>query len=108
MPEQRSKTRLRTLKSGLIVSDGGRAISCVVRNFSLSGACLEVSSVMRIPNAFTLRFEHDHVRRKCRVAWMKDNRIGVEFASLGPMMLDKPPDLFRLKAEACRQLADTG
>ena len=23
------------------------------------------------------------------------------------MMLDKPPDLFRLKAEACRQLADT-
>jgi PilZ domain len=76
--ENRKNVRLRTLKAGVIAFDQG-TISCVVRNISVSGACLEVASPMGIPDSFTLLMESDHIKRQCHVAWMKDKRIGIHF-----------------------------
>jgi hypothetical protein len=76
--ENRKNVRLRTLKAGVIAFDQG-TISCIVRNVSVSGACLEVASPMGIPNSFTLLMESDHIKRQCHVAWMKDKRIGIHF-----------------------------
>jgi hypothetical protein len=73
--ENRKNMRLRTLKAGVIAFDKG-SISCIVRNVSVSGACLEVTSPLGIPDAFTLLIESDHIKRQCHVAWMKDKRIG--------------------------------
>jgi len=76
--ENRKNVRLRTLKAGVIAFDQG-TISCIVRNVSVSGACLEVASPMGIPNSFTLLMESNHIKRQCHVAWMKDKRIGIHF-----------------------------
>jgi hypothetical protein len=76
--DNRKNVRLRTLKAGVIAFDKG-SISCIVRNVSVSGACLEVASPLGIPDTFTLLIESDHIKRSCHVAWMKDKRIGIKF-----------------------------
>jgi hypothetical protein len=78
MSDKRKNVRLRTLKAGVIAFDKG-TISCLVRNVSISGACLEVASPIGIPDTFVLLMENDHIKRECHVAWMKDKRIGIHF-----------------------------
>ena len=79
MPERRTPQRHRTLKVGIIAFNRAGGISCTVRNISDGGACLEVSSQLDIPDAFTLEVRIDHLYRPCRVCWLKHNRIGVAF-----------------------------
>jgi hypothetical protein len=76
--EHRTAPRRRLLKAGRI-SFGGGAIDCTVRNRSETGAALEVSSPVGIPEQFTLVIEVDHIHVPCRVVWRKDTRIGVHF-----------------------------
>ena len=63
------------------MSFGGGAIDCTVRNLSETGAALEVSSPVGVPEHFTLLIEADHIHVPCRVVWRKDTRIGVHFES---------------------------
>jgi PilZ domain len=79
MQEHRARSRHRTLKAGTISFNRAGAISCTVRNLSETGACLEVTSPLGIPDDFTLVIAHDHLQRSCHVAWRAPNRIGVEF-----------------------------
>jgi len=80
VPELRKEARLRTLKSGRIVlPNGNSTISCTNRNLSAGGACLELASQVGIPDAFDLIIGEGNVRRPCRVAWRKANRMGVQF-----------------------------
>ena len=76
--EHRTTPRRRLLKTGRI-SFGGGAIDCTVRNFSETGAALEVSSPVGIPDRFTLVMEADQRHLPCRVIWRKEKRIGVHF-----------------------------
>jgi len=76
--EHRTAPRRRLLKAGKI-SFGGGAIDCTIRNLSETGAALEVSSPVGIPEQFTLVIEVDHIHVPCRVVWRKDTRIGVHF-----------------------------
>jgi len=76
--EHRTTPRRRLLKTGRI-SFGGGAIDCTVRNFSETGAALEVSSPVGIPDRFTLVIEADQRHLPCRVIWRKEKRIGVHF-----------------------------
>lgn len=78
MNEHRNAPRHRVLKAGTIEFGGG-AIDCVVRNLSDTGAALEVSSPVGIPDRFTLVIAQEHVSRPCRVMWRKEKRIGVAF-----------------------------
>ena len=68
--------RHRVLKAATI-SFGGGAISCTVRNLSVSGAALEVASPIGIPDSIVLDLEG--CRRPCRVIWRAERRIGVRF-----------------------------
>ncbi len=79
MPEQRKSVRHRVLKAGTIAFNRAGGISCMVRNISAAGACLEVASPIGIPDVFTLVIENDHIVRPCRVSWRKQKRIGVAF-----------------------------
>ena len=82
MAERRTVTRGRTLKSGRIVfNDGRSAIDCAVRNLSGGGACLEVASMIGIPDTFTLTIDGDGVPRACTRKWTAGLRIGVAFAA---------------------------
>jgi len=76
--EHRTTPRRRLLKAGRI-SFGGGAIDCTVRNFSETGAALDVNSPVGIPDRFTLVIEADQRHLPCRVIWRKEKRIGVHF-----------------------------
>jgi PilZ domain len=73
----RSAGRNRVLKSATIEFGGG-ALTCVVRNWSDTGAMLDVSPI-GIPEHFILLGPGDGRRRPCRLVWRKEKRIGVAF-----------------------------
>lgn len=78
MEDKRKLRRTRILKAG-IISFGGSAISCTVRNLTKSGAMLDVVSPLGVPREFTLVISSDDVRDECRIVWIKERRIGVSF-----------------------------
>jgi hypothetical protein len=78
MDERRAKARHRVLKAGTIEFGGG-AIDCTVRNFSNTGAALDVTSPVGIPEHFTLSIKADGAHLACTVVWCKEKRIGVRF-----------------------------
>jgi hypothetical protein len=78
MDEHRIAPRHRVLKAGTIEFGGG-GIDCTVRNFSASGAALDVVSPVGIPDQFELVILAEQLRRACRVIWRKEKRIGVTF-----------------------------
>jgi hypothetical protein len=80
LENNRIAPRQRTLKAGTIEFNGG-TIDCVVRNVSDTGAQLEVASPVGIPGEFNLMISGNIAKRPCRVAWVKDKRIGVAFKS---------------------------
>ena len=78
MDERRDKARRRVLKAGTIEFGGG-AIDCTIRNFSDTGAALDVTSPVGIPEHFTLFIPADGKHLSCTVVWRKEKRIGVKF-----------------------------
>jgi hypothetical protein len=78
MDHNRISSRRRILKAGTI-EFGGSGIDCTVRNISETGAALEVTSPLFIPERFTLFVPSDHFKRPCHIVWRKEKRIGVEF-----------------------------
>ncbi|MFB9267905.1 PilZ domain-containing protein [Bradyrhizobium erythrophlei] len=78
LENNRAALRQRVLKAGTIEFNGG-AIDCVVRNISETGAALEVTSPVGIPEIFNLLILGDHTKRQCQVAWRTDKRIGIKF-----------------------------
>ena len=77
--DRRRAARMRTLKGAQIVWPRSVPVSCIVRNLSTWGACLEVQSL--VPNGFELIFDGDESRRSCCVVWRSEYRIGVKFQS---------------------------
>ncbi len=78
MSEHRIASRKRVLSAGTNEFGGG-AIDCTVRNLSETGAALSVESPVGIPSEFNLIVAADKLKRGCKVAWRKENRIGVSF-----------------------------
>ena len=78
MDETRIAPRHRTLKAGTIEFGGG-AIDCTIRNLSDTGAALDVTSPVGIPDRFTLLVQADGKHLACTVVWRKEKRIGVKF-----------------------------
>jgi hypothetical protein len=79
MPERRTTTRRRVLKTGTI-DFGLGGVPCTVRNLSVGGATLELSSPWGMPDKFDLMISSEHLRRTCRVIWRRGQKLGVAFA----------------------------
>ena len=77
MDERRAKRRGRTLKSGKIIL-GKRAVPCTVHNLSETGARLKVQTTFGIPATFEFSMPGQPTRI-CKVAWLDDTTIGVQF-----------------------------
>ena len=77
--ELRKTQRIRKLKAGTIAFDQGGGINCVIRNISNSGACLDVSSPLGIPDNFMLISKSDQIKRPCHIVWRSQKQIGVSF-----------------------------
>lgn len=78
LANNRAALRQRMLKAASIEFSGS-TIECVIRNFSETGAALEVASPAGIPAEFNLVMPGNTAKRSCRVIWVKDKRIGVTF-----------------------------
>ena len=78
--ERRRNKRVATLKSGLILlKNGGGGISCIIRNWSPIGACLELANHFGVPLDIILVIAGERFRRPCRVIWRGNKQIGVVF-----------------------------
>lgn len=81
MEERRHEDRQRTLKSGKIVFNNKRSvIDCLIRNLSDRGACLQIDSSNGIPEQFELQIEATRNLQPCRMVWVTDTRLGIEFS----------------------------
>jgi 4-hydroxy-tetrahydrodipicolinate synthase len=75
-----------------VFNSGYSSINCSVRNVSDGGALLQVPGMVGIPREFELTIEGE-AARPCRIAWRKENRIGVEYIAAlsepdaGPQLL---------------------
>jgi PilZ domain len=79
MAKTRIAPRHRTSKAARIEFSGGRPIDCMVRDLSLTGAKIQVSSQHGIPKCFVLAIPEDGLRLPSRIAWRKDFHLGVVF-----------------------------
>jgi hypothetical protein len=78
MIETRIASRHRVSKAARI-EFGTSAIDCMVRDLSVTGAAIEVSSQTGIPEKFTLVVPGDGLRLPCTVIRRAAYRIGVTF-----------------------------
>jgi len=77
--DRRRTPRQRTLKGGRIVhNDGFSTFDCTVRNLTPEGAKLIVSSIMGIPQRFSLAMQ-DGRNFSCETIWHTETEIGVKF-----------------------------
>jgi hypothetical protein len=79
MEERRQSLRQRVFKAGTIEFNRAGGISCLVRNVSANGACVEVESVVGVPAAFKLLVIGEKAPHPCRVIWRFATRMGVAF-----------------------------
>ena len=76
MVETRVAPRVRVMKAAKI-DYGGDKYPCAVRDISSTGAALEFSDLIRIPNEFSLILPDDQLRLSRRVVWRREYRVGV-------------------------------
>lgn len=76
--ERRAATRHRVLKAGTIQFGDG-SINCMVQNLSSTGAMLNVTSSVGIPEHFTKILSPDGRHIPCHVAWRTEKQMGVSF-----------------------------
>jgi hypothetical protein len=78
--EKRSTTRRRTLKAARIIfNKGASTLDCTLRNLSLTGAAIEVSSTVGIPEEFDLLVLADKSVYRCHVVWRSIGKMGLHF-----------------------------
>lgn len=78
--EERRKTpRRRVLKGATISFNRAAGISCMVRNLSAGGACLELECPVGIPREFVLVLDTDRAHFDSRIVWIGPHHIGIAF-----------------------------
>jgi hypothetical protein len=65
------------------VSFDGSIMSCVVRNISAEGAAIDIENPGFVPARFRLVMADDSSVYECRIAWIREKRIGLTFVA-GP------------------------
>jgi len=78
--ERRISRRTRVHRNAaIILNDRGAVVQCTLLDLSRTGARLSVSSTFKLSEAFELTFDNGRTRRKCRVQWRTDTKLGVTF-----------------------------
>lgn len=78
--EQRRAQREETRQAGRIVLANGSGMTCMIRNLSSTGACLQVDSHFGIPRDIFLWIVGEDVKRPCRIVWRSNHQLGVLFS----------------------------
>ena len=76
--ERRVIPRKPVLMSGAI-EFAGSTINCLIRNISISGAALDVTNPLDIPERFDLVFKADGTHIPCQLIRRQEEQIGAGF-----------------------------
>jgi hypothetical protein len=79
MSERRQSFRSSTNRAAIIWLGNGERIDCRVRDLSPGGAMLEMPDPRRMPEMFSLMVVGNWKKQPCRLAWRKDQMLGVEY-----------------------------
>jgi hypothetical protein len=79
--EEKRKYPRTEISEPAYVSSGGSVMSCVVRNISPEGAAIDIENPAFVPPRFRLVMANDSSVHECRIAWIKQHRIGVTFVA---------------------------
>lgn len=81
-PEGRASDRTRTfLKAVIEFNHGASRLDCVVKNMSRSGARIEITDAIGLPNEFNLRIPHRNETYRSQMIWREKGAIGVRFVA---------------------------
>jgi PilZ domain len=77
---RRSVRRTIQHKSAILNDDGSILANCTMMDVSAHGAKIATLEKTEIPDEFVLLLaKGGKVRRKCKVAWRRQNEVGVKF-----------------------------
>jgi hypothetical protein len=79
MSDKRSASRWPSCLKGKLLADDGRVIDCLVRDFSASGAKIELPASTKLPNTIDLFFPLRQETFRAHVRWRGDKEIGLTF-----------------------------
>jgi hypothetical protein len=80
--EEKRKYPRTEISEPAYVSSGGSVMSCVVRNISAEGAAIDVENPAFVPARFQLVMADDSSVYECRIAWIRQKRIGLTFVAM--------------------------
>jgi hypothetical protein len=78
--DARQNQRLRSFLGAKIFFDHKPStFDCLIRNFSDTGAQIEIGSIWDIPETFRLYVDKFDKSFECRVKWKTHNKLGVSY-----------------------------
>ena len=79
--DRRQKDRKSVVKGAVLSCTDGKTFPCVVRDISSTGAQIQISSELNLPNKLTLHIDLDGIEAKGEIVWRNGDQIGFKFAS---------------------------
>jgi hypothetical protein len=80
---KRISPRLRSFLKGRVIYNGGQTnLECLIRDISSTGARLEFSSSVTLPDRFDLYLPHREETCKAHIQWRRGEEIGVAFDTI--------------------------
>ena len=80
---KRISPRLRSFLKGRVIYNGGQTnLECLIRDISSTGARLEFSSSVTLPDRFDLYLPHREETWKAHIQWRRGEEIGVAFDTI--------------------------
>jgi hypothetical protein len=80
--EEKRKYPRTEISEPAYVSSGGSVMSCMVRNISAEGAAIDIENPAFVPARFRLVMANDSSVYECRIAWIRQKRIGLTFVAM--------------------------
>ena len=77
MPERRLNPRYTTATDARLLVGYKLVVTCIMRDLSTGGACLELTEAVMVPDSFDLIT--DTVCHVCQVVWRREQIMGVLF-----------------------------
>ena len=96
MSDKRTTPRLRSFLKGRVVFNGGQnSLECLIRDISSTGARLEVSANVTLPDRFDLYLPHRDETCKVHSQWRRGSQLGVAFDHIesAPAAPPQPQDV---------------
>lgn len=89
MQDRRASARDKVLYGAVAEINDSSTMDCVVRNFSETGACVELDSATSIPREINLTIARKGRSYLAQMIWRQANRVGLAFKT---MITDAPAD----------------